>query len=289
MVFCPYVFLLTSPVPPLRLQPTEVASTHWVPIRALFHPKYRTYWSQDVSSRTSRQDFGMKRVIHRILTGHMMFAAIRLHPSESKFATEALEFLSAQPEELPNQSLYNITVPLTFARARLGKVEDDGASLLLWGLTLGVVGDFLDMLPPWDALSAWTYPTFTALDIRFLLWVMSYNFRRQKQKEVEEGQSRNKVPTVDLAMDTVGTAGKFDIGGGSAPKEEVSGGNRSRYVGRLRQDARGSRSASYGTVLEGYYAIIRRAVVAALLGRATVTGMLAYLVWKKVRRSGWKL
>jgi hypothetical protein len=279
MVFCPYIFLLTSPVPPLRLQPTEVASTHWVPVRALLHPKYRTYWNQDVSSTTSRQDFGMKRAIHRILTGRMMFAAIRLHPSESKFATEALEFLSDEPEEMPDQSSHNITVPLTFARDRFGKVEDEGATLLLWGLTLGVVGDFLDMLPPWDSLPVWTYPTFTALDIRFVLWAMSYNFRHRKQRELEEGRSRDEVPTVDLGMDTVGTAEKFDIGGSSASNGEAG----SRYVGRVRQDARGSRSATIGSMLEGYYTIIQKAVVVAVLGRATVTALVAYLVWRRVR------
>jgi hypothetical protein len=135
------------------------------------------------------------------------------------------------------------------------------------------------MLPPWDSLPVWTYPTFTALDIRFVLWALSYNFRHRKQRELEQGRIRNDVPTVDLGMDTVGTANKFDIGGSSASEGEIG----SRYVGRVRQDTRGSRSAIIGSMLEGYYGIIRRAVVVAVLGRATVAGLVAYLVWRRVR------
>jgi hypothetical protein len=33
--------------------------------------------------------------------------------------------------------------------------------LLLWGLTLGILADFLDMLPPHQAVQLWKYPTFT--------------------------------------------------------------------------------------------------------------------------------
>jgi hypothetical protein len=179
--------------------------------------------------------------------------------------------------ELATLDSHNITVPLSFARARLSKLEDRGSRLLLWGLTLGVVGDFLDMLPPRNALPVWIYPTFTALDIRFILWAMSYRFRKQKQKEVEAGSSRNKIPAIALGADTVGVAGEFT-------PEVVDDSVGKRYYGRLIQDTKGSRSAAIGTLLEGYYQVIRRAVIVAVVGRLTLSGALVYLVWRRLRK-----
>ena len=141
MTFCPFVFLLTNPTPPLRLQPTETASAHWVPIRSLLNPKYQTYWIQDVSARSPGRSFGIQRVFHRFITGRTIFAAIRLFPSESKVATESREYAPSRAIAEPLGS--NITVPLVFARQRIEKVEDSGAKLLLWGLTLGVVSDLV--------------------------------------------------------------------------------------------------------------------------------------------------
>ena len=84
MVLCPYVFLLEQhKTPPLRLQPTEVASIHWVPLRCLLAPELRTFEYQDVSSRMAGQKQGFKRTFFRLLTGLMMFAALRLAPSET--------------------------------------------------------------------------------------------------------------------------------------------------------------------------------------------------------------
>ena len=53
MVLSPYVFVQTSPFSPLPdLQPSEVASAHWVPLALLYTP--RPKWgttSVDISSR----------------------------------------------------------------------------------------------------------------------------------------------------------------------------------------------------------------------------------------------
>ncbi|KAG0131819.1 hypothetical protein HOY82DRAFT_578436 [Tuber indicum] len=144
MVLCPFVFLYTSPTAPsFTLQPTEVASAHWVPIRTLISPVFRTVQTCDVSDRLSRRFSGLLESIVRwglrVNLGQMEFAAVRLWPSISIFSSFSGDFLDG--------------------------TEAGGRSwdrpLLLWGLTLGVVTDFLEMLPRGERAAGWKYPTFT--------------------------------------------------------------------------------------------------------------------------------
>ncbi|QDS76667.1 hypothetical protein FKW77_000150 [Venturia effusa] len=258
MTLCPYIFLVTThAMPPLRLQPTEVASTHWVPLRALLSPAQRTYWYQDVSTRTARTEFDLEKWFHRLALGKMMFAAVRLIPSESKYCSSIAEFMPEEPmRNEPRRS--NITIPLYGASWHKPRSPVD-LPLLLWGLTLGVMGDFLDMLPPHNALQIWTYPTFSQLDVRFILWVMSYRFRRRKQKELEEGMTA--MPAVELGSDSVALRDDLNARPGEGRMEGMGLG---RYYGRLAQDHKGSRSSAVGVLLGGYYEIIHKAVLMLL-------------------------
>jgi len=198
-----------------------------------------------------------------MLTGDMMFAAIRLHPSESKFSTEIAEYADERKNLEARGS--NVTVPVILARKQLEIVEDSGASLLLWGLTLGVVGDFVDMLPPYDILQTWIYPTFTLVDVRFWLWLLSYNFRRRKEHEISSNSEKNTI---------------------AMPKEKellVHFNDEQRYFGRVRADARGLRNKSAASLLPGYIHYIRRAVILAGVLRVSSAAMLAFFIAKKIR------
>src|SRR3954447_24815658 len=98
MVLCPFVFLLTNPdTPTLKLQPTEVASTHWVPLRVLLSPSVRTYEYVDVSDRFARQGGILVKSIIRSVLGKMRFSAIRLIPSESVYCSSTTEFFTEVP------------------------------------------------------------------------------------------------------------------------------------------------------------------------------------------------
>jgi hypothetical protein len=275
MTLCPYIFLVTAhEIPPLRLQPTEVASTHWVPLRALLSRKQRTFWRQDVSNRTSRQELGFTRIFHRTMLGDMMFAAVRLIPSESKYCSSIAEFLPEEPLWHEADTL-NETVPLFSRSWNKAKAPAD-TPLLLWGLTLGVMGDFLDMLPPYNAFRIWTYPTFTPLDVRFTLWLLSYSFRRRKQKELEE--DKKGFPAVDADFEAV-------TGDGEPGHGRVEGMGVGRYYGRIRQDQKGSRSSAVNLLLGGYYEIVRTAVVVSLVTRTSAAAAILYYTWKALKTS----
>lgn len=244
----------------MRLQPSEVASAHWVPIRALMDPKYSTYWTQDIVGRGAREPSFIARIAGQMLSGPILVAATRLHPSESKFATESNEYLGVSaPPELRSS---NQTIPLLFARPRLAKIEDTGASLLLWGLTQGVVSDFLDMLPPFDTLKMWVYPSFTLLDVRLACWIFSYRYRKRYQRMVETS-SEELLRRIPASHDVV------TLEDGTT-----------RYFGRLRLDVKGRRSFAKAESMREYFNALRNGFIAAMLGRVAILSLFVGFLWK---------
>ncbi|KAK6393202.1 hypothetical protein LTR81_026497 [Elasticomyces elasticus] len=164
--------------------------------------------------------------------------------------------------------------------------------LLLWSLTLGVVADFLDLLPPHTALELWTYPTFAPLDVRFWVWLFTYRFKERKRVELYAGSSvMMSRPSFGGASESLASSsdGKLEgmaDGEVKARTDETGlhglGTGSGVGVGGMGGDARvRGRKAAVVTMLEGYYDIVRRAVGVALVGRATV---LAVVLWIVLRR-----
>ena len=285
MVLCPYIYLLTSPAyPQQRLQPTEVASSHWVPVRALLSPALRTHEYADVSARLAKSELGIKRWFLQAMLSKMMFAAIQLVPANSTHCATIPDFI---PVEAAPQSVTN-TIREALAGPE-GRSRDRKPPLLLWGLTLGVVSDFLEHMPPHNALELWTYPTFTNWDVRFVMWAMSYRFRKQKSLEMStaassvtttNSQGATGLPTQDfpgIGSEALGSLeeekpGEVGIAG-------LGVGRGWGQSGRAKMMARG---AAVNSMLEGYYPLVRRAVATALVGRISVVALVAFLAWKKL-------
>lgn len=274
MVLCPYIYLLTSPTyPDQRLQPTEVASTHWVSLRALQSPSLRTYEYADVSARLAKSELGIKRWFLQSMLSKMMFAAIHLVPSNSTYCATIPDFI---PAGGPPDA------------GALGKVKevlrgpessDKGKPpLLLWGLTLGVVSDLLEHLPPHNALELWTYPTFTNWDVRFVMWAMSYRFRAQKAAEMSTqtiGLETCSVPILDAEVEEKpGEVGIAGLGVGCS-------------WGRAGRAKMVARNAAVNSMLEGYYPIVRKAVAVALAARIGLAVGLVMVLGRKYRLNEW--
>ena len=270
-MLCPYIYLLTSPsYPSQRLQPTEVASSHWVPIRALLSPNLRTFEYADVSARLAKSELNIKRWFLQAMLSKMMFAAIRLVPANSTHCASIPDFI---PEDHTPRTGLMARVKHTLMSPDAGYM-DKRPPLLLWGLTLGVVSDFLEHLPPHNALELWTYPTFTNWDVQFVMWAMSYRFRAHKAiemsttvAELNEIEDSNGEPSEEKP----GEAGIAGLGVGSSWGP----------FGRARMIARG---AAVNSMLEGYYPIVRRAVALTLAGRVGFAALLVFMAWKKLRR-----
>ena len=300
MVLCPYIFLITKhSVPPLRLQPTETASAHWVPLRVLLSPGQRTFELQDVSSRLARQEFGIKKWFLRAMLGRMVFAAVRLVPSESIYCTSIEEYFPSEAKSTQSEAP-SIPSPIpaliSSFNFRNGNEYPQTRPLLLWGLTLGVLADLLELLPPHNALKLWTYPTFTPWDVRFFTWALSYRFKRRKERELAAqstpdmmwGDEQNEVEREIFYR----AEGGFRINPHrkDIPKSEqyrstkeaaevgISGiPSGQSHMGPVQRRNTGAVSL----MLEGYYDIVRRAVAVALAGRCLGTLSVLLLLWAK--------
>jgi len=289
MVLCPYLYLLTSPAyPAQRLQPTEVASSHWVPVRALLSPGLRTYEYADVSARLAKSELGIKRWFLQAMLSKMMFAAIRLLPTNSTHCATIPDFMSESVDRADGWCGY-IKDALMGPKARH---RDRKPPLLLWGLTLGVLSDFLEHMPPHNALELWTYPTFTNWDVRFIMWAMSYRFRRQRALEMSTvtssvsyttiGKDSGNAPVQDFPGIGSEAMGALYEKPGEVGISGLGVGREWGQTGRAKMVTRG---AAVPSLLEGYYPLVGKAVAMALMGRLSVATLLAVWAWRTVRET----
>ncbi len=150
MVLSPYVFVQTSPFSPLPdLQPSEVASAHWVPLTLLYTP--RPKWgttSVDISSRLAPKSPVVRWVL-RALVGKMDFKCILL-PNEPVAVAEY--------DEGEEEGLMVDASGMSGEKAgsHIARTEEGGSrpELRLWGLTLGMTLDLLSHMTTYQSNSS---------------------------------------------------------------------------------------------------------------------------------------
>jgi 8-oxo-dGTP pyrophosphatase MutT (NUDIX family) len=316
MVLCPYVFLVTThDTPPLKLQPTEVAATHWVPLRSLLLPSQRTVVFEDVSSRLANQETGVKKWMLSVLLGKMMFAAIHLAPTETvhSFETPAAPLLQSNrysPATTASQLEGLVMRLIRFDPFNRTYTPAPEHPLLLWGLTLGVVADFLDLLPPHNALTLWTYPTFTPIDVRAAIWLLTYRFKDRKRAELQAGtilpSPASESPTGspratqdDASRRSFGAATESLVPATKEQPDETGFHGLGTGLGENK-----GKKAAVSTLLEGlvspvaeimlpevtdrgrYYDIVRKAVAFAIVGRIGAGALVMLWAWRRWKRGG---
>ncbi|MCJ1485090.1 hypothetical protein MMC06_005263 [Schaereria dolodes] len=247
MVLCPFVYLLTNPeCAALRLQPLEVSSVHWVSLRALLSPAMRTFQHCDVSDRLTRQGGYVVRSLLRTLLGQMLFSAVRLVPTESLFCSTVPNFIPGTDTNRRDDTKAN-TKTIKWLSRFLSPPINNERPLLLWGLTGGIVADFLNLLPPYSALELWTWPTFSTWDVQLITWLVTYNFRKRKRQRAASNGDR-QTAVIEEGLDAI-----------SGPGLGIPNGN----VSRRRQ----LQSSAVGHMIEGYYDLVRIAVFISLVLR----------------------
>jgi len=278
MVLCPFVFLTTrSDSPTLRLQPTEVASTHWIPLRALLSPSQRTVEYVDMSQRFARQGGFLTRLAVRSLMGWMQFSAVRLLPSETQKCTTTPGFFP--DDDKPNGSVFQRFKE--WCLSNQAESSDTARPLLLWGLTLGILADFLDMLPPHRAVQLWQYPTFTVPDLRLIVSIVTYHLRKRNSRNVKQG-ARPSDTASDGETAALPVAKLKDI---EYDHNEVGIGGLGvgRYYGASDQAPDGT-SYAVGIMLRGYYGRLRTAIWVFLAWRVAIGSVAGVYVWRILRR-----
>ncbi|PLB39184.1 NUDIX hydrolase [Aspergillus candidus] len=279
MVLCPFVFLLTSPESPsLKLQPTEVASTHWVPLRALLSPALRTVEYVDMSQRLPTVGGFATRLACRAIMGLMQFSAIRLVSTESLYCNTTPGLIPTDTKLTPTPWFQRWKTP---CGGQQGGSGERAPPLLLWGLTLGILADFLDMLPPHSAVTLWKYPTFTTPDLRLIVSLMTYRLRKQNTLRVRSGRRASDTAVdgqtaalpVTRAVDAESERNHVGIGGLGV----------GRYYGSSDRSPDGNAYA-VGIMLKGYYDRLRVAIYIYLAWRAALGSVAGYTAWKLLRR-----
>lgn len=287
MVLCPYIFLLTDKtVPSLQPQPTEVAAIHWVPIRALLSSSLRTLEYVDTSSRMARQGGRFLRLFLRTLLGKMQFSAIRLVPSESLYASSVQGFIPSDRKDGP-AALYTGLATGAFGVPNSSNPLSHEQPILLWGLTLGVLADLLDMLPPHNAVSLWRFPTFTPPDLQFLIWLVTYTVRKNNADELNTGT----IPKKANASQKVAAGNQTAVDGTTAAVSmppAVSEAEPTRLAAKSEVGIGGlgvgtKTKHAVGKLISGYYERMNIAIVLFLLYRTATGAAGAYWLYTKLR------
>lgn len=270
MVLCPFIFLLTEHfIPPLALQPSEVASVHWVSLRALLAPAQRSFAIKELSYRLTEYELGIPKILSFMMLGSMKFPAIELLPAETKSCTTNYEFLDTPPQR---------HVPANHSSFR---------PLILWGLTFGIITDFLEMLPPFNALQLWTYPTFTIYDLNFALWMLTFSHRKRTRELLASSRYSPSQSNTTLLQDS----GSHSIINRKLRRSErvknIDGDNSERSNLEAKtitnghvDDQRSPASEKIDAMLEGYHVPLCKALYLTLLFRIllllTVVGFVLY-------------
>ncbi|KAI9648886.1 hypothetical protein NHQ30_001452 [Ciborinia camelliae] len=210
------------------------ASTHWVPLRVLLSPSVRTYEYVNVSDRFAKQGGMVLKTILKPVIGKMRFSAIRLLPSESLYCSSTKEYFS--DESQPRRNVFG----RAYSWLKGGEKAQSDRPLLLWGLTLGMVADFLDQLPPHDSVELWEYPTFTSPDIRIIINILTRNIKKRNTERLR-GSAHDGTGN-QTAMDGETTAITTVEGGGP-----IIGKNKTKEY-------------AVGVMLEGYYDAMKKGV-----------------------------
>ena len=106
-----------------------------------------------------------------------MFSAVMLLPSESLFCDNTQDKILPEPAHLP------LTSESLNASSQERKELHSRQNLVLWGLTLGMISDFLQLLDLKGTQRLWSWPTFSHWDIRFYVWLLTRKYRNQKAEE----------------------------------------------------------------------------------------------------------
>ena len=134
------VFVQVSPFSPHPdLQPTEVASAHWIPLSLLYTPSPN--WgitSVDIANRLAPKSPAVRWIL-RTLVGKMDFKCILL-PNEP--VAEAFDSADGSPVEIGS-----------LAGRHPALLDGEKPQLRLWGLTLGMTLDVLAHMSTFDSLA----------------------------------------------------------------------------------------------------------------------------------------
>lgn len=213
----------------------------------------------DISDRLKKQRGPSTKQLVRAVLGRLTFSATVLMPSESLFCTSVAAFIP----EAHARSLYSRGVNGLSSLLYPYQAPQIGGPNILWGLTLGIVAEFLHGIDSEATSTLCSWPTFSHWDIRLVLWILTYRLRRNHARECGQQASKNES---------------------ESPALSVNGIDNTTFATSRRKP--GLPAAHFP---DEYFRLMRKAVVSALVIRANVFAALAVMAILRFRRQSLRL
>lgn len=115
----------------------------------------------------------------------MRFSATQLMPTESLWCSSS--FLSSPPPPTTTYVIKNLIFGISKFTTTTPPPLPQHPPLILWGLTLGMIADFLGPLSS-GVPNFWTWPTFSSWDYRLAAWLFTWAFRTRKLRELRTAE-----------------------------------------------------------------------------------------------------
>ena len=180
-----------------------------------------------------------------------MFSAVMLMPSESLFCDTSRDMSRSEPADR------HISSKGLNSSSQERKELHSRQNLVLWGLTLGMISDFLQLLDSEGTQKLWSWPTFSHWDIRFYVWLLTRKYRNQKAEEEQAAP---------------------EPGSPSSGHERLSGADSTTTAVSVRPGGKGLRSGLAGAHhLDSYFENMKQAIILAIATR--LVGGLALVTW----------
>jgi hypothetical protein len=259
MVLCPFVYLqMRHDLPPLVLQPSEVHSAHWTSLRGILSPTLRRDVRCDITERFTRQRAPISRTLVRLVVGQLIFGAVKLRPTESLYISSFAEPISQKPRT-------SLLGGFVTRLSKLKQTDDDDQPLLLWGLTLSIIADLLEIIDTPATAKLWSWPTCSPWDLRFTIWLLNSRFQSWRIRELALTAGNSCSPSSNGVR-----IGGFDNRTGSTSVMRRGKGSAAGVTGMM--------------LLAGYTDRLRRAISIALLLRLIFGTSFSMFLIRKYRK-----
>ncbi|ORY86546.1 hypothetical protein LY90DRAFT_663197, partial [Neocallimastix californiae] len=160
MVLCPHVYLQISPTtPPLHVNSDEIQSIHWVPLTFFMYDNFINNWKKvsypavkilyllkwlKVLEQSSQYYYLWKRIEEFIL-GKVSYGGILLPSDTNSKVTNDNDSDNGNNESAEGSSTYLLSSP-KHSNTSFLPFASQKKPLILWGITLGITSDLVDLL-----------------------------------------------------------------------------------------------------------------------------------------------
>ncbi|KAL8831013.1 MAG: hypothetical protein Q9191_001109 [Dirinaria sp. TL-2023a] len=255
----------------------DLITDHCITIGNLPEQLVTTWWSKqptfersDVSDRFFPRGNHVMKSILRVMVGQLLFTARRLVPTESTYSRSISNYAPPNAQALSQRSnpVHKLNRIWQGSETLVSYKEPP---LILWGLTYGILANFLGLMPSDDQTKMWDWPTLSSWDVRLVIWLTTYKFRASKMRKLINPASaagQIKEPQVGASLDSMDNS-TFTASDATSV-----------------QNKRPTSLDTVGDMLDGYFERLRIAIWIALALRVSASTITALLLFRRYRNRG---